>query len=413
MSILKHFLSRGSLSTLLLLSAIGVIVLVKCTQHSEQPPVSTIQKLVPKHTLFLGHKGNGPIGKNDNPGFHENSWKGVNRALELLDGSEIDIQMSKDSTLWLFHDHTIPTCQKDTLQFAALHDSTIIAISQCRFDNSLIKLNDFGHLMLNRPRCSNKELSLDLKVLMNPYHYRKMDTLSLVKLVAQSISSALQGVSYMIEIPEEIPHSMAKNYFNTSIFKIISDPTDQDVNSAKKENYGISSPFNRGTQAFSDFRDKQLWTPNNASDMFHAFEKDPAVIQSDHLELCFFFRRIQQGVSLTSQRVINQRGYELEEEFTNLIDRAPLPKMAVLLKIDTERELFKDRQHIVLAAYNKNNEKVYWESVEATNQYPYFFIAPSLMNRNKAVTYSVYVWNPDHQKASPTIGVSRYSLAQK
>lgn len=321
--------------------------------------------------------------------------------------------MSKDSTLWLFHDHTIPTCQKDTLQFAALHDSTIIAISQCRFDSSLVKLNDFGHLMRHRPQYSNKRLSLDLKVLMNPYHYRTMDTLSLVQLVAQSTSRALQGVSYMIEIPEEIPYSMAKNHFETSIYKIISDPTDQDVNRAKKENYGISSPFNRGTETFSDFRNTQLWTPNNASDMFRAFDKDPAVIQSDHLELCFFFKRIQQGVSLKSQRVLNQRGYELEDEFTNLIDHAPLPKMAVLLKIDTKRELFKDGQHIVLAAYNKDNEKIYWESVEATTQYPYFFIAPSFMNRKGAVTYSVYIWNPDRQKAAPSIGVSQYTLVKK
>ncbi|GEM_PF-3222309 len=413
MSILKHFLSRGYLNAVLLLSGVIVIALVRCTQRNEQPSVNTIQKLVPAHTLFFGHKGNGPIGKNDNPGYHENGWKGVNRALELLDGSEIDIQMSKDSTLWLFHDHTIPTCQKDTLQFAALHDSTIIAISQCRFDNSLLKLNDFGHLMRNRPRFANKKLSLDLKVLMNPYHYRTTDTLSLVKLVVQSISSALQGVSYMIEIPEVIPYSMAKNHFNTSIYKIISNPSDQDINRAKNGDYGLSSPFDQGTEALSDFRNKQLWTPNNASDMFRTFEKDPAVIQSDHLELCYFFKRIQQGIPLTSQRLLNQRDYELEDEFTNLIDRVPLPEMSVLLKIDTKQELFRDNQHIVLAAYNKDDKKIYWESIEATTQYPYFFIASSFLNKKGAVAYSVYVWNPDRQKSSPTIGISQYAIVKK
>ena len=58
---------------------------------------------------ILGHGGNGL----DNPNtlFHDNSLESIELALltDGCDGIEIDVQLSMDNTLWLYHDPTLDT----------------------------------------------------------------------------------------------------------------------------------------------------------------------------------------------------------------------------------------------------------------------------------------------------------------
>lgn len=409
MSSLKHFLFRDCRNLIPLFIA-AAILYGGCSHHDPSPSGADIRNKIPDQTLFFGHKGNGPIDKHDNPGIHENSWKSVARAMEFIDGSEIDIQMSKDSTLWLFHDHTIPNCKKDTLPFAALCDSTITSISHCKFDSSLIKLRDFGELLRNQTSFSEKTISLDLKVLMNPHHFPAADTLGFIRHVAKSISRELRDVSYLVEIPASIPHKLAKKTFKTIIYKVIYRPDDEDVRQAKSNNYGLSLPFDHQPAALSSFENIQLWTPNTASGMFQAFEARPKIIQSDHLELARFFKRVQRSDSLIFQELLSQRTFELDKEYTNFIDRAPLPEQPLLLKISSDSNVFTKKQHFVLAAYDKADKQIFWESIEAPTNHPYFFLEPALLKRKGAVRYSIYFWNPEKGKTASNLRITGFSL---
>jgi glycerophosphoryl diester phosphodiesterase len=64
------------------------------------PPAETTVK-------FLGHKGSG--NSSSNPSVIENTLPAIQKGIETLSGVELDLQMSLDGTLWLFHDTNLAT----------------------------------------------------------------------------------------------------------------------------------------------------------------------------------------------------------------------------------------------------------------------------------------------------------------
>jgi len=67
----------------------------------------------PIQTKYLGHRasGNGKTVIN-NKIVYENTFAAVVEGLKIFDGIEIDIQMSKDNTIWVFHDSKLPQNSK-------------------------------------------------------------------------------------------------------------------------------------------------------------------------------------------------------------------------------------------------------------------------------------------------------------
>lgn len=55
-------------------------------------------------TRILGHRGSGLSTEE----FQENTFLSVINAFKRIDGAEVDIQCSKDGTIWLFHDANLP-----------------------------------------------------------------------------------------------------------------------------------------------------------------------------------------------------------------------------------------------------------------------------------------------------------------
>ena len=79
-------------------------------------------KIGEPETKILGHRGSGAY---CNDSLYENTLKSVIYGLQKLDGVEIDIQMSADSTVWLFHDETFVNESGDTLFIISEPDSVI------------------------------------------------------------------------------------------------------------------------------------------------------------------------------------------------------------------------------------------------------------------------------------------------
>ena len=55
------------------------------------------------------HRGNG-----FNTDFVQNTLPAAEYGLSVLDGIELDIQLSKDGTLWLDHDNEVHDCDGNT-----------------------------------------------------------------------------------------------------------------------------------------------------------------------------------------------------------------------------------------------------------------------------------------------------------
>jgi glycerophosphoryl diester phosphodiesterase len=112
-----------------------------------------------ENVKVLGHAATGL--ENLNSVYHDNSKEGVEMALSMqgCDGVEIDIQISKDGDLWLYHDGQlnsqmngdgcIPECDTDylkDLRYGSFHHEKLTRLSEL----------DLGQL-------KGKELFLDLR----------------------------------------------------------------------------------------------------------------------------------------------------------------------------------------------------------------------------------------------------------
>ena len=86
-------------------------------------------------TRVLMHKGCG----SDNPDFIENTLAAAEFGLSKLDGIELDIQMSKDGTLWLDHNNEVTDCEGNVIGcFQQMTDDEIREYEKC---NDTIRYN--------------------------------------------------------------------------------------------------------------------------------------------------------------------------------------------------------------------------------------------------------------------------------
>lgn len=122
------------------------------------------KKEIPENLQF-GHRGSGAgVYKQQ---FMENTKPSVEHALTHLDGCEIDIQMSKDGTIWVYHDddlnHFCDTT-KTSVCIPQSNDSFITEAMQCRegVSDRIYRLEEIFKLFDN-PDFSTKYLSLDVK----------------------------------------------------------------------------------------------------------------------------------------------------------------------------------------------------------------------------------------------------------
>jgi glycerophosphoryl diester phosphodiesterase len=119
-------------------------VLFACNKSESYPEVQ-----------IFGHAGMGMnIGYSI---YHDNSEESIDLALSLpnIDGVEMDVRMSKDSTLWLFHENRLEATTNGIGCIADLHDYEIAQLhyksihGKARLNSSKIKRWAYLH---SRPK---------------------------------------------------------------------------------------------------------------------------------------------------------------------------------------------------------------------------------------------------------------------
>jgi len=101
----------------------GALALCGCPKISflEDHPVT------PWPTVVLMHRGGG-----SNPDYVQNTLPAVAYGCSVLDGPEVDIQLSADNTLWLGHDNATLDCAGNEIGcFQDLGDGQIDAVAYC------------------------------------------------------------------------------------------------------------------------------------------------------------------------------------------------------------------------------------------------------------------------------------------
>ncbi len=281
--ILKHYTMKTSINHLTVV-VICISVLMGCTPKKE------IQA-----NLKFGHRGSG-AGVYEQK-LIENTVPSVLYALTRLDGCEIDIQMSQDGTIWVYHDDNLNhfcDTTKTPVCIPKSSDLFIESTMQCRegVRDRIYRLEEILKLF-NENDFATKFLSLDVKGYFQttcfearnaPEQYFEEMAANFCSIVTKyKLSNQLiietNYTNFMDFVKEQIPNischligyedfddkvekALAKNYEGIS-FSMFSD----DLNAA-----AISKARNLGLEV-------QIWPINNQEMLQRAKKLNPFAMQ--------------------------------------------------------------------------------------------------------------------------------------
>ncbi len=237
-------------------------------------------------TSVLMHKGSG-----ENPDFIPNTLAGAKFGLSVLDGIELDIQISADGTLWLDHDNEVRDCYGNIIGcFQEMTDDEINAYGIC---NGTVKYNTLESVFeLMSSEYPESLLSLDVKgqyceLLNTPETMRLMaeEIINLVvkykmenKVLVESSSLAFmneldnqdivgQCVISLGDIDEGIANAAATKARGISLKYGVEELNGEVVSLIHKKGYGLI-----------------VWLINEPEDIVHVWNSKPDFIQTDNAD---------------------------------------------------------------------------------------------------------------------------------
>ncbi len=250
--------------------------------------------------LFFGHKGGGNNSYNIN--YIENTLPSVQDGLKSMNGVEVDVQMSLDGTLWLFHHPDIGemSCQANYRHsLITLKDTEIEKIQVCSGtkQSRIYKLKE----LVDYWNGQNEGFPISMHIKLD----QGVDTLNhplvggelayLLKL-ADKLAILFPSIQNQDRIFVEVFDSAFRNKVHATIphMKVCllkEVPFPDQVDSAISNGYdGVSSGFDSALISAAEVkraRDNglivQLWTPETKAEIIQAYLLKPNQIQTDNM----------------------------------------------------------------------------------------------------------------------------------
>lgn len=144
-----------------------LVFLVSCKKEEQNcPEPNTIYITLPPPihesiTKYLGHRGSGSDSwSGKDPLFpQENTYDAIVLGSQMLDGAEMDVQMSTDGTIWVWHDDKINnSLPQPDIGVPCLSDADVVGLLPS--GKVINRLDTVLEWLSNNP---NKEFSLDIK----------------------------------------------------------------------------------------------------------------------------------------------------------------------------------------------------------------------------------------------------------
>ena len=368
----------------------------------------TIQIPISEHLKFIGHKGSGPIDKNGNINLLENTWDAIANAMDKLDGSEIDIQMSSDSTLWIFHDHKLLNCEDSLINFFLCSDEELSQISKCNYNDKLMQLSSFIS-KANAQNWENKILSLDMKVLYNPevnrIFKRQEELLNYIEHKVKTLSdNSLLDFYFEVFTMNEYNH--LNQVFPGKVFLVNYSPSlafIQDMNVKQKH---LSLPVNELSDSSKNkgVRVQNLWTINTPDQFIKSLSYHPLLLESDNIPLMLFFKSLQEGKKLKCASSI-QYPIRLKKEEFHALDSIKFPLYRNLLfQFETMSDTFPEGVFLTFTAFSEDGESKKWEGIKL-NETPkgHYFLNPKYFEYLGASKVKISIWNKDKKDFDCTL----------
>ena len=250
--------------------------------------------------VFFGHKGGGSNSFNNN--FIENTLPSVQDGLKSMNGVEVDVQMSLDGTLWMFHHADIGemSCLSNYHHsLILLKDNEIENIQVCSGtkQSRIYKLKELVDFWNSKnegfPISMHIKQDYPIDTLNHPlvggelaYLLKVADKLALLFPSIQNQNSIFVEVfnrTFCTKIHATIPR------IKVLLLKAVSFP--QQVDGAVNGGYdGISSSFDSSLISASEVKSARekgfivlLWTPDTKAEIIQAYSLKPNHIQTDNM----------------------------------------------------------------------------------------------------------------------------------
>lgn len=274
---------------------IVLLLITACSNNDSNVEIPT--------TLLIGHRASGAGVKS---GFIENTLTAVKESLKYADGVEVDIQLSKDSTLWIYHDDLLNyNCEGDSSLsnlmgncIPSLSDNVISTIRICRegVTDRIYRLSELFELYESYP---DKYISLDVKGYFNEscIAANNVDG-NYLNVVAEEIYQFMEGYDMADRVFVETNYTYLFDRLKEKDLKIqchllgYKDLNEKTERCLENDWQGISFNMNdssltaENVKALKDAQlALQLWTVNSEDDFRAALRAKPAAIQVSSIEL--------------------------------------------------------------------------------------------------------------------------------
>ena len=279
---------------LFLIPFVFIILISNCKKDSVSisPTVTTVQ--------FLGHKGGG--NSTVNPSTVENTIPAIQNGLKTMTGIEVDLQMSLDGTIWVFHDPDIATtsCNAIAHKTIILSTDTEIAkfnICSAKAQDRVYKLSE----IINYWNQASTPFYLSLHIKLDfPADSMNKQAIGGEALYLSKFADNLAKIIPSVAVPGKIMLEVYDATFCNKIHKIISGikvclikevTFPKQIDDAISLGYdGVSCIFSEPTltaaeviRAQSNGLIIQLWTPDTKQELTTAFDFHPNFIQTNNL----------------------------------------------------------------------------------------------------------------------------------
>ena len=245
-------------------------------------------------TKFLCHRGGGSIEYSPE---QENTLAAAIRGFTYMDGIEIDVQISKDFTVWLSHTHELSECGGTQYScFQSTTDKEILTLDSCNGDTfTFTRLEEVFQYMSEN--CPDKYIDLDVKNW--PVCGLNVDILGLMNVIGDEVIRLTEKYNLQNHIFVESEVATFLTYV-------------KDHSSGIETYLGTTGDFERGMQITLEkgytgmsfkfkadeiisekhvqmIRQKglklQLYTVDSETDMRDALSINPDFIQTDNVDL--------------------------------------------------------------------------------------------------------------------------------
>jgi len=235
-------------------------------------------------TRVLMHRGNG-----FNTEFIPNTLPAAEYGLSVLDGIELDIQISKDGTLWLDHDNEVHDCNGNEIGcFQTMTDADISSAAEC---DGIIRYHTLESVFeLMTAEYPDSYISLDIK----GQYCEILNTVELMQQMAESVLALVDKYKMQgkVLVESNSLEFLSELDDQEDVGQCVVELGDVDkglANAAATKARGISLEYGVeevNSEVVSLIHNKGygliLWVVNEPEDIQKAWDSQPDFIQTDN-----------------------------------------------------------------------------------------------------------------------------------